>query len=103
MSFVKEEITELTNRIGYPALLYFSLILANPSTKSEVMNCLKIYRNFKDHKCYKELRPTANQPARLFATAKTHKFESYKNININDLKLRPIIDQTGTHTYKASK
>ena len=45
----------------------------------------------------------SNQPARLFATAKTHKFESFGNININDLKLRPIIDQTGTHMYKASE
>ena len=79
-------------------------VTSNDTTLNDLHNFQQfIYRNFKDHKCYKELRPTANQPARLFATAKTHKFESYKNININDLKLRPIIDQTGTHTYKASK
>ena len=38
------------------------------------------------------MRPTSSQPARLFATAKTHKFTDIKQININDLKLRPIID-----------
>ena len=62
-----------------------------------------IYRNFKKHEKYKEMRPTSSQPARLFATAKTHKFTDIKQININDLKLRPIIDQTGTHLYDCSK
>ena len=36
------------------------------------------------------MRPTSSQPARLFATAKTHTFTDIKQININDLKLRPI-------------
>ena len=49
------------------------------------------------------MRPTSIQPARLFATAKTHKFTDTKQININNLKLRPIIDQTGTHLYDCSK
>ena len=49
------------------------------------------------------MRSTSSQPARLFATAKTHKFTDIKQININDLKLRPIIDQTGTHLYDCSK
>ena len=62
-----------------------------------------IYRNFKKHKKYKEMRPTLSQSARLFATAKTHKFTDTKQININNLKLHPIIDQTGTHLYDCSK
>ena len=49
------------------------------------------------------MRPSSNYPARLFCTAKTHKFNCFEDININDLKLRPIIDQTGYHTYDASK
>ena len=49
------------------------------------------------------MRPSSNQPARFFATAKTHKFDNFKDINIENLKLRPIIDQTGTATYHASK
>ena len=39
-----------------------------------------IYRNFKKHEKYKEMRPTSSQPARLFATAKTHKFTDIKQI-----------------------
>ena len=49
------------------------------------------------------MRPTSSQPARLFTTAKTHKFTDIKQINIDDLKLRPIIGQTGTHLYDCSK
>ena len=45
----------------------------------------------------------SNQPGRFFATAKTHKFESISDITLEQLKLRPIIDQTGTYIYKASK
>ena len=61
------------------------------------------YRNFKKHEKYKEMKPTSSQPARFFATAKTHKFTGTKQININNLKLHPIIDQTGTHLYDCSK
>ena len=43
------------------------------------------------------------QPARFFATAKTHKFNEYSLINANNLKLRPIIDQSNTFTYNAAK
>ncbi len=49
------------------------------------------------------MRPVSNQPGRFFATAKTHKFNSVEDVTLADLKLRPIIDQTGTHVYKASK
>ena len=45
----------------------------------------------------------SNQPARFFATTKTHKFDTIEDINVKDLKLGPIIDQTGTYIYDASK
>ena len=45
------------------------------------------------------MRPISNQPARFFATTKTHKFDTIQDINVKDLKLRPIIDQTGTYIY----
>ena len=45
----------------------------------------------------------SSQPARCFATAKTHRFTEIKQININYMKLRPIIDQTGTHLYDCLK
>ena len=49
------------------------------------------------------MRPTSNQPARIYATAKTHKFENVNDINIEELKFRPIIAQNGTYTYNASQ
>ena len=49
------------------------------------------------------MRPTSSQPARLFATRKTHKFIDIKQLNINNMKLHPIIDQTGTHLHDCSK
>ena len=48
---------------------------------------------------YYEMRPVSNQPARFFVTAKTHKFKSLEEINVDQLKLRPISDQTGTYIY----
>ena len=47
--------------------------------------------------------PKSNQPGRFFATTKTHKFDSVNDITLDKLKLRPIIDQTGTYIYNASK
>ena len=80
------------------------VIEENDNTLTELKSLQNfIYRNFKKHEKYKEMRPTSSQPARLFATAKTHKFTDIKQININDLELRPIIDQTGTHLYDCSK
>ena len=49
------------------------------------------------------MRPSSNQPGRFFATAKTHKFENIEDITVDNLKLRPIIDQTNTCTRDASK
>ena len=52
---------------------------------------------------YYEIRPVSNQPAQFFVTAKTHKFKSLEEINVDQLKLRSIIDETGTYIYNASK
>ena len=62
-----------------------------------------LYRNFKTHKKYKEMIPSSNQPARLFATAKTHKLKNNDEITISNLKFRAIIDQTGTYTHKTAQ
>ena len=62
-----------------------------------------LYRHFYKTEYYDKMRPISNQPARFFATAKTHKFNKIEDINIQDFKLRPIIDQTGTYIYNASK
>ena len=60
--------------------------------------------NFSKHKDYSKLRPVSNQPARLFATAKTHTFFDFNDdITVDNIKLRPIVDQTNTHAHTASK
>ena len=46
---------------------------------------------------------TTNQPGRFFDIAKTHKFTSIERISFESLKLRPIMDQTWTYIYNASK
>ena len=49
------------------------------------------------------MRPTTSQPTRLFATMKMQKFTDIKQLSINDLKLCPVIDQTGTHLLTIQK
>ena len=44
------------------------------------------------------MRLVSNQPGRLYATAKTHKFNSLDE----NLKFRPMISQVGTYTYNAA-
>ena len=91
----KEKINRLIND-GKSKGVYVTEEIDNTLTELKPFQNL-IYRNFKRHEKYRKTRPTSSQPARLFATAKTHKFTDTKQMNINHLKLRPIIDQTGTH------
>ena len=73
-------------------------------TEDTIIKDLSSFRfHFKDHPQYKDMRPSNNQPARFFATAKTHKFHNIKDANLKELKLRPITDQTGTCYYHAGK
>ena len=49
---------------------------------------------------YYKICPDSNQPAQFFVTAKTHKRKSLEETNVDQRKLRPIIDQTGTYRNK---
>ena len=62
-----------------------------------------LYRNFKSYSKYDKMMPKSNQPARLYGTAKTHKFNSPEDITIPELKFRPIIAQPGTYTYNTAQ
>ena len=62
-----------------------------------------LYRNFHNYECYKDMKPDINQPAHLYGTAKTYKFETLEDITVANLKFRPIIDQTGTFTCNVAK
>ena len=62
-----------------------------------------LYRNLYKHEQYENMRPKSNQPGRFFPTAKTHEFGCINGITLHQLKLHPIIDQTGTYIYNASK
>ena len=60
-----------------------------------------VFRNFKDHPKYEKMLPISNQPARLYGTAKTHKFASSDIITTEKLKLLPTITQTGNYMEKS--
>ena len=62
-----------------------------------------LYRNFYTYEHYKSMYPHSNQPAKLYGTAKTHKFNNIQEINKERLKFRPIIDQTGTYSYNTAQ
>ena len=62
-----------------------------------------LHRNFKNHPSYDKIRPKSNQPARLYAIPKTHKFNNLDEVTVENLKFRPIVDQTGTATYDVAK
>ena len=62
-----------------------------------------IQRNIKDYKDYEKRRPISNRPARLYASAKTHKFNNINDVNLDQLKFRPIMDQTETYAYNAAR
>ena len=47
--------------------------------------------------------PSSNQPAQLYGTAKTHKFDYVIYITVESLKVRPIIAQTGPYMYQATQ
>ena len=47
------------------------------------------------------MRPYCNQLGRFFVKAKTHKANSINDMKIENLKLRPIIDQVNTCHYNA--
>ena len=50
-----------------------------------------------------DMKPDSNHSARLFGTAKTHKFKTLEDITAGNLKFGSIIDQTGMFTYNAAK
>ena len=78
--------------------------LAEDNTVKDLKNFKQFLKqNFKGYDKLDDILPTSTQPARLYATAKTHKFSSADSVNITDLKFRPIINQTGTMTYNAAK
>ena len=45
-----------------------------------------VYRNVRNYKPYKDIQPDSNQPARLYGTAKTHKFKNLKEITLANMK-----------------
>ena len=47
--------------------------------------------------------PKSNELTKMHETAKTHKVDSTDNVELKKLKFHPIIDKTGTYTYKAAK
>ena len=57
-----------------------------------------LYWKFYNNEHYYKMYPHTNQSPKLYGTAKTHKFKDIKDIRKEQIKFRPIIDQTGTYT-----
>ena len=62
-----------------------------------------LHQNFQKYEHHNEIHTESNEPAKMYGTAKARKFDRTDNIKIIKQKFRPIIDQTGTYTYKAAK
>ena len=62
-----------------------------------------LVRNFKSTLPLENVKPTSNQLAFLYGTAKTHKFDNFEEINNENLKLRPIVSTCGTFYYETAK
>ena len=67
----------------------------------EKLQSFFFYRNFENYPSCDDMRLVYKRPAKFFATAKTSKFDDYSLVNVNNLKLRPITDQSNTFTYVA--
>ena len=73
-------------------------------TKDTTLRGLNLFqdflrRNFKDkYDKYEEMRPASHEPGKLYATAKTHKFNFLDDITVDNLRFHPIISQIGTYT-----
>ena len=79
-------------------------------TEDKTLRDLKFFqdflrRNSKDkYDKYKEMIPASHDPGKLYATTKTHKFNSLDDITVEyNLKFRLITSQIGTYTYNASR
>ena len=77
-------------------------------TEDTTRRDLKLFRdflrNFKDkYNQYDEMTPASHEPGKLYATAKTHKFNWLDDITVENLKVCPIISQIGTYTYNTSR
>ena len=50
-----------------------------------------------------QMLPSSHKLAHFFAAAKIHKLENINDVTIDNLKLRPIIDQTRKSWYRTGK
>ena len=62
-----------------------------------------LWRNFYNYEHYHKMYPHSNQPAKLYGTDKTHKFKDIIDVTKEQIKFRPIIDQTCIYTYSAAQ
>ena len=100
----KDDYIKTVNDIIEDAIKQMKYIETTDDTCNELKRLQEFfYRHFYKHEHYEVMRPRSTQPDQLFATVKIYKFESISDNTLEQLKLRPIIDQTGTYIYKALK
>ena len=78
-----------------------SFLMKSSFSQNQIFN--KKHCNFKDKIInYKDMRPVSNQPA-VNKQKLCQKVNLLDEITVENLKLRPIISQLGTHKYNAAK
>ena len=61
------------------------------------------YKNFSKYKKFNDMLPSSNQPAQLYETAKTNKFDDINDIRVDSLKFRAIIAQIRIYMFKTAQ
>ena len=80
--------------------------LENDTTKRTETKLWNILRSLKNNEYlseedYRQIYPKLSRPGLFYGTAKLHKLKD--NNTIENLRLRPIISNVGTATYKTAK
>ena len=114
MSAEKDSCLVTLKRTDYINKLKVMRLLNGSAKSATYIKCqdttlsdLKLFQDFlqwnlKNEK-YDKMRPVTSQPEKLYATTKTHKLNNIEGTNLEKLKFRPVMDQTGIFTCNFSK
>ena len=61
------------------------------------------YKNFSKYEKCNDMLLSSNQPAQLYGTAKTNKFDEINDIRVDSLKFRAIIAQIRIYMFKTAQ
>ena len=74
-------------------------IVTEDRTLEDLITCSVVFYTV----TLRNMVPISNQPGQLYGIAKTFKFDNTADITVDNLKICPIIAQSGTYKYNAAK